>query len=120
MIEEIRILTGSRGRSIPQALFEVGRRGPVELRPAFAAAQREWLLSTDFDRTLKVLKDRLADPTAPATQRPPLDAGDAVALLARYADLGVGHVSLAFPTPNADVYLRQMALFAEQVLPAFT
>ena len=50
MIEEVRILTGSLGRSIPQALFEVGRRGPVELRPAFAAAQREWLLSTDFDR----------------------------------------------------------------------
>jgi tight adherence protein B len=66
MIEEIRILTGSLGRSIPQALFEVGRRGPEELRPAFAAAQREWLLSTDFARTLRVLKDRLADPTADA------------------------------------------------------
>ncbi len=66
MIEEIRILTGSLGRSIPQALFDVGRRGPDELRPAFAAAHREWLLSTDFDRTLKVLKDRLADPTADA------------------------------------------------------
>lgn len=66
MIEEIRILTGSLGRSIPQALFEVGRRGPADLRPAFAAAQREWLLSTDFDRTLRVLKDRLADPTADA------------------------------------------------------
>jgi tight adherence protein B len=66
MIEEIRILTGSLGRSIPQAVFEVGRRGPAELRPAFAAAQREWLLSTDFERTLRVLKDRLADPTADA------------------------------------------------------
>jgi tight adherence protein B len=66
MIEEIRILTGSLGRSIPQALFEVGRRGPLELRPAFAAAHREWLLSTDFERTLRVLKDRLADPTADA------------------------------------------------------
>lgn len=66
MIEEIRILTGSLGRSIPQALFEVGRRGPIELRPAFAAAQREWLLSTDFARTLRILKDRLADPTADA------------------------------------------------------
>ena len=66
MIEEIRILTGSLGRSIPQALFEVGRRGPAELRPAFAAAQREWLLSTDFERTLRVLKERLADPTADA------------------------------------------------------
>jgi tight adherence protein B len=67
MIEEIRILTGSLGRSIPQALFEVGRRGPVELQPAFASAQREWLLTTDFERTLRVLKDRLADPTADAT-----------------------------------------------------
>lgn len=66
MIEEIRILTGSLGRSIPQALFEVGRRGPEELRPAFAAAHREWLLSTDFARTLRVLKARLADPTADA------------------------------------------------------
>jgi tight adherence protein B len=38
--------------------------GPAELRPAFAAAQREWLISTDFARTLAVLKARLADPTA--------------------------------------------------------
>lgn len=66
MIEEIRILTGALGRSIPQALFDVGTRGPEELRPAFVAAHREWLLSTDFDRALGVLKDRLADPTADA------------------------------------------------------
>jgi tight adherence protein B len=66
MIEEIRLLTGSLGRSIPQALLEVGRRGPVELRPAFAAAEREWLISTDFARTTTVLKARLADPTADA------------------------------------------------------
>lgn len=66
LIEEIRLLTGSLGRSIPQALLEVGRRGPVELRPAFAAAEREWLLSTDFARTCAVLKARLADPTADA------------------------------------------------------
>ena len=67
MIEEIRILTSSLGRSVPQALFEVGGRGPEELRPAFAAAHREWLISTDFARTVRVLKDRLADPTADAT-----------------------------------------------------
>jgi len=67
MIEEIRLLTGSLGRSIPQALLEVGRRAPEELRPAFAAAEREWLLSTDFARTTRVLKARLADPTADAT-----------------------------------------------------
>ncbi len=67
MIDEIRILTGSAGRSIPQALFEVGRDGTAELRSAFAAAHREWLLSTDFARTSSVLEDQLADPAADAT-----------------------------------------------------
>ena len=66
LIEEIRLLTGSVGRSVPQALLEVGRRGPVELRPAFAAAEREWRISTDFARTVAVLQTRLADPTADA------------------------------------------------------
>jgi tight adherence protein B len=66
MIEEMRLLTGSLGRSIPQALFEVGRRGPIDMHPAFHAAQREWLVSTDFARTLAVLKAGLADPTADA------------------------------------------------------
>jgi tight adherence protein B len=64
IIEEIRLLTGSVGRSIPQALFDVGKRAPEELRPAFAAAHREWVLSTDFERTLAVLRLRLADATA--------------------------------------------------------
>ena len=67
LIEEIRILTASLGRSIPQALFEVGRRAPEEMRPAFDDAHREWLISTDFARTLTVLKSGLADPTADAT-----------------------------------------------------
>jgi tight adherence protein B len=67
MIDEIRVQTSSLGRSIPQALFEVGARGPEELRPAFAAAHREWLLTTDLPRTLSVLKEHLADPTADMT-----------------------------------------------------
>ncbi len=66
IIEEIRILTGAVGRSIPQALFEAGGRAPDELRAAFAIAHREWLLTTDFARTLGVLKEHLADPTADA------------------------------------------------------
>jgi tight adherence protein B len=66
LIEEIRILTSSLGRSVPQALFEAGQRTPDSLRPAFTAAQREWLLSTDFERTVAVLKAGLADPTADA------------------------------------------------------
>lgn len=67
LIEELRVLTGPMGRPIPQALLEVGARGPAPLRPAFAAARREWNLTTDFERTVTVLKDRLADPTADAT-----------------------------------------------------
>jgi tight adherence protein B len=66
MLEELRLLTGSMGQSVPQALFEVGRRGPEEWQQAFAAAEREWQLTTDFDRTLELLKSRLADPTADA------------------------------------------------------
>ena len=67
MIEEMRVQIGSLGRSVPQALLEVGKRGPQEMRPAFAAAQREWLISTDFGATVAVLKHALADPTADAT-----------------------------------------------------
>lgn len=66
LIEEIRLRTASLGRSVPQALFEAGRGAPEPLRPAFAAAQREWLLTTDFGRTVAVLKAGLADPTADA------------------------------------------------------
>lgn len=66
IIEEIRILTASVGRSIPQALLEAGTRAPEELRGAFEAAQREWLITTDFARTVAVVKVRLADPTADA------------------------------------------------------
>lgn len=67
MIEEIRLLCASVGRSIPQALFDAGRRAPEELRPAFEAAHREWLLGRDLARTTELLRDLLADPTADAT-----------------------------------------------------
>jgi tight adherence protein B len=63
LLEELRLLTGSLGRSIPQALFDIGRRAPVEWRSAFEAAEREWLLTTDFAKTTSLLKDLLADPT---------------------------------------------------------
>lgn len=64
LIDEIRILTAASGRSVPQALFEVGTHAPDELRRGFEAAHREWLLTTDLDRSLGVLRDLLADPTA--------------------------------------------------------
>lgn len=67
MIEELRLLTGSVGRSLPTALFEVGANGPEPMHSAFEAAHREWRLTTDFDRTLHLLREQLADPTCDAT-----------------------------------------------------
>jgi tight adherence protein B len=64
IIEEIRLLTGTLGRSIPQATFEVGLRSHDGLRPAFESAHREWLISTDFSRSLEVLKRQLSHNTA--------------------------------------------------------
>lgn len=66
LIEEIRVMVGAAGRSIPQALLDVGRRGPDELRPAFDAAHREWSLTHDFERCVATLTSQLADPTADA------------------------------------------------------
>ena len=64
MIEEVRLQAGGMGRSIPQALFDVGSRAPEPMRAAFVAAEQEWLVSTDLARSLATLKARLADPTA--------------------------------------------------------
>lgn len=65
LIEEMRLLTGALGRSIPVALLEAGRKSPtLPMQAAFAAANREWQLSTDFVRACAVLKERLVDPTA--------------------------------------------------------
>lgn len=66
LLEELRLQVASLGRSIPQALVEISRRAPDELRPAFEAAAREWRRSTDLDRSLDVLKAQLADPVADA------------------------------------------------------
>lgn len=66
LIEEIRISTGSMGRSVPQALLEAGRSAPPPMRRAFEAAAREWRMSVDFGRTIAVLQRMLADPTADA------------------------------------------------------
>ena len=64
LIEELRVKTTALGRSIPQALFDVGRAAPGQLGPAFEAARREWLVTTDFERCLAVLKAGAADATA--------------------------------------------------------
>ena len=67
LVEDLRIQVGPMGRSIPQALLDVGDRAPDALRPAFRAAQREWNLRTDVEGMLRVLAEHLADATADAT-----------------------------------------------------
>lgn len=64
LIEDIRLHAGALGQSVPQALFAAGRGAPPELIAAFTAAEREWVLSTDFERSLATLKERLDDPAA--------------------------------------------------------
>lgn len=89
LLEEIRLRAGSLGRSVPQALFEAGRRGPEPWRPAFEAAEREWLLTVDFVRTVALLKHALADPTADTVTETLLMAHDVggADLDAKLADL---------------------------------
>lgn len=67
LIEEVRTLTGAAGRSIPAALFEAGASAPEPLQQGFAAGWREWRVSTDFERTINVLRREFDDPTADAT-----------------------------------------------------
>jgi tight adherence protein B len=66
ILEEIRMRAGSLGQSVPQALFEAGRRAPVQWREAFAVAERDWQLTTDFAATTATLKAALVDATADA------------------------------------------------------
>lgn len=64
LIEGIRVEAVTLGRSVPQALFEVGRLAPPAMQRAFEAARRSWLLSADLGRALEVLRAGLDDPTA--------------------------------------------------------
>jgi tight adherence protein B len=50
------------GLALPEALTQLGERGPTPLRPAFAAFGRDYLASGRFGACLDALKDRLADP----------------------------------------------------------
>ncbi len=50
------------GLSLPEALTQLGERGPVPLRPAFASFGRDYQASGRFGICLDLLKDRLADP----------------------------------------------------------
>lgn len=52
------------GLSLPEAVAQVGERGPVELREPFRAFARDYRASGRFDDSLVTLKARLADPVA--------------------------------------------------------
>lgn len=64
LIDEMRLRATSLGRALPAAVFEAAASAPREMQQAFEDARREWLLSTDFERTLGVLARGLRDPAA--------------------------------------------------------
>jgi tight adherence protein B len=52
------------GLSLPEALGQIGQRGPEPLRAPFLAFARDYRLTGSFGAALDALKDRLADPVA--------------------------------------------------------
>ena len=50
------------GLSLPEALTQLGERGPEPLRPEFSAFGRDYMVSGRFGDCLDRLKERLADP----------------------------------------------------------
>ncbi len=50
------------GLSLPEALTQLGERGPEPLRPEFSSFGRDYMVSGRFGDCLDRLKDRLADP----------------------------------------------------------
>ncbi|WP_026545935.1 type II secretion system F family protein [Arthrobacter sp. 35/47] len=52
------------GLSLPEALMQLGVKGPEELRPAFREFAGDYRSGGQFDSSLDRLKDRLADPVA--------------------------------------------------------
>jgi len=52
------------GLSLPEALGQVGERGPVELREPFRAFAADYRATGRFGNSLDALKNRLADPVA--------------------------------------------------------
>lgn len=50
------------GLSLPEALVQLSRKGPEQLRPAFTEFGRDYQASGDFASSLDRLKVRLADP----------------------------------------------------------
>lgn len=52
------------GMALPEALAQLGHRGPSELRPAFTAFGEDYRTTGRFAPSLDALKERLSDPVA--------------------------------------------------------
>ena len=52
------------GLSLPESFADLGRSGPLPLRPAFASFAAEYRATGSFEDALDLLQDRLADPVA--------------------------------------------------------
>jgi tight adherence protein B len=52
------------GMALPEALAQLGHRGPSELRPAFTAFGEDYRSTGRFAPSLDALKERLSDPVA--------------------------------------------------------
>jgi tight adherence protein B len=52
------------GMSLPEAVSQLGARGPEELRPAFQAFSQDYRITGRFHDCLDRLKERLSDPVA--------------------------------------------------------
>jgi len=52
------------GLSLPEAVSQLGQRGPEELRPAFQAFAQDYRITGRFHDCLDRLKERLSDPVA--------------------------------------------------------
>jgi tight adherence protein B len=52
------------GLALPEAVAQIGERGPVELREAFTAFAEDYRATGRFGESLDALKARLADPVA--------------------------------------------------------
>lgn len=52
------------GMSLPEAVSQLGVRGPEELRPAFQAFAQDYRITGRFHECLDRLKERLSDPVA--------------------------------------------------------
>lgn len=52
------------GLALPEALVQLGERGPAELRPAFQDFAHDYRATGRFSESLDLLKERLSDPVA--------------------------------------------------------